>query len=119
MSNAFDRWRVVIVPFPFVDGPRVKNRPALVLSSRPFNESGSTVMAMITSARHSLWPGDVLLDHQAAGLPQPCMARLKIFTIDNRLILGALGRLIEKDIGRILRELRLYFPCVSRATSPS
>lgn len=123
MTNAFDQWRVVVVPFPFADGPKVKNRPAVVLSSRAFNESGNTVMAMITSARHSLWPGDVALDHEAAGLPKPCVVRPKVFTIDNRLIRAALGALAPNDIDRVAHELRMYFPCPQaagrRAMTPS
>ncbi len=81
------------------------------------------VMAMITPARHSLGPGDVALDHEAAGLRKPCVVGLKVFTIDNRLIRAALGALSPEDAGRLAHELRMYFPCPQaagkRATSPS
>ena len=32
-----ERFDVVVVPFPFVDSPTTKPRPALVLSTRAFN----------------------------------------------------------------------------------
>jgi mRNA interferase MazF len=116
VTNVFDQWRVVTVPFPFADGPQTKYRPAAVLSGRSFNESGSTVMAMITSAQRSRWPGDVLLDHESAGLQKPRFLRLKLFTIDNRLIQTELGTISEKDIHRIVREFRRLLPCAARPT---
>lgn len=89
---------VVVVPFPFTDSPQHKVRPALVLSRREFNEqSGHTIMAMITKAKESRWPGDVAIQHQQAGLPEKCVVRLKIFTIDNRLVLRKIGGLDEQD----------------------
>jgi mRNA interferase MazF len=53
---------------------------------------------MITTSGHRPWPGDTrLTDYAAAGLPLPCTIRLKLFTLDNRLILGRAGRLSAKD----------------------
>ena len=49
---------VVVVPFPFVDKPKTKKRPALVLSNLDFNKSGHTILAMITTKQHPSWPGD-------------------------------------------------------------
>jgi len=92
-----DAGDVVIVPFPFTDGPETKRRPALVISPSGFNRaSGHTIMAMITAADHSSWPGDVPLDREASdqlGLTKPCIIRMKFFTIDNRLIIRAVGPL--------------------------
>ena len=59
------------------------------------NVIGHSVLAMITSAGHRRWPLDVpLADLSAAGLPAPSVVRLKIFTLDDRLVerrVGALG----------------------------
>jgi mRNA interferase MazF len=97
-----DRFDVVVVPFPFSEGPGGKRRPALVLSSAPFNAEGHTVMAMITTSGHHPWPGDCqIIDLQSAGLPRTCMVRLKLFTLDNRLILRRIGRLAEHDAARV------------------
>ena len=93
---AFD---VVVVPFPFTDRQASKRRPALVLSSALFNvASRHSVLAMITSAEQSGWPGDVAVtDLDAAGLPADCLVRLKLFTLDQRLIVKRVGALIAKD----------------------
>ena len=90
---------VVRVPFPFVDSGQAKHRPALVLSRESFNAvHGLAVMAMITSAQHSLWPSDVPVGGlAAAGLPKPSIVRFKLFTLDLRLVAGAIGRLNAKD----------------------
>lgn len=93
-----DPWDVVVVPFPFVDLPGSKRRPALVLSRRGFNRQGHTILAMITTKRQPAWPGDVMLeDRSSAGLPRQCLVRLKLFTLDNRLLADRLGRLGEVD----------------------
>lgn len=87
---------VVVVPFPFTDKLRAKRRPALVISSeKSFNTpSGYTVLAMITSAQHVPWPLDVkITDLEAAGLAVACCVRMKLFTIDNHLIIKNIGKL--------------------------
>lgn len=93
-----DPWDVVVVPFPFVDLPTSKRRPALVLSQHGFNRYGHTILAMITTKREPAWPGDVAInDRSSTGLPRPCIVRLKLFTLDNRLLADRLGRLNEAD----------------------
>lgn len=89
---------VVIVPFPFTDRRASKRRPALALSSESFSEeSGHTVLAMITSADNPPWPMDVPIDAASAGLGSPSKVRMKLFTLDNRLILRKAGSLSAKD----------------------
>ena len=101
-------WAVVIVPFPFTEGPRTKRRPALALSTKAFSENGYTVLAMITTKARPSWPGDTHIgDYQLAGLKVPCIVRLKLFTLDNRLILNQMGRLSETDRNKISQNIRL------------
>jgi mRNA interferase MazF len=101
-----DRWDVVAVPFPFSEKAAEKRRPALVLSSKAFNSAGHSVLAMITTRGHHPWPGDcVLEDHDGAGLPLPCLVRLKLFTLDNRVILRRIGRLSDADRKRVENSL--------------
>jgi mRNA interferase MazF len=53
---------------------------------------------MITSAEQSSWPGDVpITDLDAAGLPSECLVRLKLFTLDHRLIVKRIGKLAMQD----------------------
>jgi mRNA interferase MazF len=96
----FERWTVVVVPFPFTDRVRDRRRPAVVVS-RPeaFAERiGHSVLAMVTSARNPSWPLDVPLRGQAeAGLGAPSVVRMKLFTLDHRFILRTIGRLNEDD----------------------
>lgn len=93
-----DTWDVVSVPFPFTDSPQTKRRPALVLSSRTFNDSGHVILAMITSAMDPAWPTDTRIrELQAAGLRKPCCVRLKLFTLDSRLLVATLGRLAQSE----------------------
>lgn len=106
-----DRWQVVAVPFPFSERPGAKRRPALVLSNASFNRAGHTVLAMITTAGHTPWPGDTPLEGaQAAGLRVPCLVRLKLFTLDNRLIQKRLGILAPADVAGVEGNLRHYLP---------
>jgi mRNA interferase MazF len=98
---AFDQWDVVVVPFPFTDGPARRRRPALVMS-RPDalgNVIGHSVLAMITSAGHRRWPLDVpISDLAEAGLPAPSVVRMKLFTLDDRLIERSVGGLGQTDL---------------------
>jgi mRNA interferase MazF len=102
---------VVVVPFPFSNHPGTKRRPALVLSDRTFNTQGHTVLAMITTSGHRPWPGDVALaDYKAAGLRTPCIVRLKLFTLDNRLIAKRIGSLSSNDRKHVGVQLQTHLP---------
>ncbi len=104
MKRSLTKFSVVTVPFPFTDRAKAKHRPALVLSAEgKFNNViGHSVMAMITSAKNSAWPLDVeIKDLKQAGLPSPSMVRMKLFTIDHRLVLSTLGHLADSDVARV------------------
>lgn len=107
----YDPFDVVVVPFPFSDRAASKRRPALVLSSRPFNAAhDQIVLAMITSSRADPWPSDVpLADWRAAGLTVPCHVRAKVFTLDTALVLRRVGRLTDGDINAVRAALRAVF----------
>lgn len=101
-----DRWDVVVVPFPFTDRPASKRRPALTLSQREFNVHGHSVLAMITTKVDPTWPGDTrLADPAEAGLPVASTVRLKLFTLDNRLITRIAGALSSGDRRRVAAQL--------------
>jgi mRNA interferase MazF len=94
-----DRYDVVVVPFPFDEIPVRKRRPVLVFSGRQFNEANDhTVVAMITTAKETSWPSDVVINDLAvAGLLTPCVARLRFQTMPNELISRQLGKLGPLD----------------------
>ena len=84
------------IPFPKIDPNDPKAAVKVVWNQflvywyggSSFNrESGHTVLAMITTKRAPVWPSDTPIeDLEEAGLPRPCAVRLKVFTLDNRLI---------------------------------
>jgi mRNA interferase MazF len=59
---------------------------------------GHSVLAMITSAKNSNWLLDVgISDLACAGLSSPSIIRMKLFTLDNRLIIRKAGILADSD----------------------
>lgn len=103
-----DAGEVAIVPFPFTDIAVAKPRPALTLSAREANEAnGATLFAMITTAQRSRWPSDVpLTDGAAAGLSDTSLVRLKLFTLDNRLVSRVIGNLSRRDRAAVHKMLK-------------
>jgi mRNA interferase MazF len=100
----FKAYDVVVVPFPFTDRSTSKRRPALVLSDAgKFNKKvGQSVLAMITSANNSDWPLDVNInDLDTAGLPSASVVRMKLFTLDDKLILRKAGALAQQDRSKV------------------
>jgi mRNA interferase MazF len=104
-----EQFDVVSVPFPFTDSAKEKRRPALVISSSTaFNDQiGHSVMAMITSAKNLPWPLDIpIADLGQSGLPAASVVRMKLFTLDHRLIVARLGALAENDRYAVQQALR-------------
>ncbi len=115
LTVTYEAFDVVVVPFPFTDRATSKRRPALILSDRAtFNAKvGQAVLAMITSASHSDWPLDTTVtDLKAAGLPSTSVVRMKLFTLDEQLIVRKAGSLTAKDTRAVTSALRklLQFP---------
>jgi len=103
---------VVVVPFPFTDSSRKKRRPALVLSQKA--KFGAliehSVLAMITSQKNEPWPLDVTIKHKnESGLTAPSIVRMKLFTLDNRLILKKVGHLSKADQEQVKQNLSKIF----------
>jgi len=104
----FNRFDVVVVPFPFTDRSTTKRRPALVLSdANTFNQQvGQSVLAMITSAQNSDCPLDVAIaDMDMAGLTSASIVRMKLFTLDDRLIIRQAGRLSDADRSNVSKSV--------------
>lgn len=110
-TTIYDQWDVVVVPFPFTDSIKSKPRPALVLSSSEFNlQNQHSVMAMITRAAQTKWFNDIeIQDEKSIGLNGRSFIRLKIFTLDNRLIKKKIGQLAKTDKELCLKTLKKSF----------
>ncbi|MCY4220707.1 MAG: type II toxin-antitoxin system PemK/MazF family toxin [Thiotrichales bacterium] len=95
----FEPFDVVVVPFPFSDREAERRRPAVIVSSLDFNANhDQSVLAMITTAGGGEWPSDIAIrDWNEAGLSLPCKVRLKLFTLDDALILRRAGALSDRD----------------------
>jgi mRNA interferase MazF len=64
-------------------------------------------MAMITTASRSVWPLDVPITQlDSAGLTSPSIIRMKIFTLDHRLVLKTIGHLSVTDQIRVQQNLQ-------------
>jgi len=103
LMEVFNRFDLVVLPFPFTDRSTTKRRPALVISNRSYQENcGHIICAMITTAAKSNWASDtVISEWQATGLPKPSKVRLKVFTLDARFVLRRLGRLEVVDQAQV------------------
>lgn len=77
---------IVWVPFPFVDTPKIRERPAVVIATaQPAQGLSLLWVLMVTSAANKGWRGDVSLESRFAecGLEVPCVVRTaKVTTIE-------------------------------------
>ena len=104
------RGDIVIVQFPYQDGARGKNRPALVVQcDRNNRRLQNTVVAMITGniQRAQTEPTQLLVDPstadgQSSGLHGPSAVKCEnLFTIGQADILRTIGRLTPALMARV------------------
>jgi mRNA interferase MazF len=108
----YKQFDVVVVPFPFTDATASKKRPALIISdASTFNNSiKKSVMAMITTTSHYSWALDVpITDLASAGLKAASIVRMKLFTIDDALVIKKIGKLAKKDELAVQKALQQLF----------
>jgi mRNA interferase MazF len=105
----YEPGQVITIPFPFTDLTTTKKRPALVISSRVFNQShDDLIVAAITSQKpFNLQADEYLLpdvEQQAAGLPKPSKVRCgKIVTIHQRLVRKTLAQISTSALNEIIK----------------
>lgn len=94
---------ILLIPFPFTDLSGQKNRPALLLVT---TDTDITV-AFITSQIKWQEEHDLKLEPAAEnGLKKTSLVRLsKLAILDNGLVIGKLGNLIEADIQQLNKNL--------------
>lgn len=98
MSHAFGD--VVLVPFPFTDQSGGKKRPAVVVSSAAYNEKRRdlVIMAITSQVRTPLdFVEAQIADWQSAGLIKPSVFKPLLATIEQGLVMRALGTLTDAD----------------------
>ena len=107
----FEPWRIVAVPFPYVERPIQQRRPALVIAAGLGEAHDLLWVLMITASANRRWPEDVeIADHAAAGLPIPSVVRTaKIATIAAS-VAERLGALAQADVREVTAVLRKRLP---------
>jgi mRNA interferase MazF len=111
-NEAYDElWNLqrLAFTFPVYGSAATKRRPAVVLSSaKNFNDlTGHSLMAMITASENTPWTLDTeVKDLAKAGLNIPSVIRLKLFTLDHRLVIKRLGKLSVEDVKRLEAHLK-------------
>jgi mRNA interferase MazF len=69
---------------------------------------GLSVLAMITTTSHDAWSLDTPIENlSACGLSHPSIIRMKLFTLDNHIILRKAGSLEAKDKTTFSKNLKL------------
>ena len=109
----FERWDVVAVEFPFIEGAGRKRRPALVVSTDKLRQDhGVYWIAMITTAKSGQQQGDIeVSDRNRAGLPEACVIRpSRLMTVSDAQIGRRLGNVAPKDRNAVSAFLKRYAP---------
>jgi mRNA interferase MazF len=100
---------VVLVRFPFTNLQAVKQRPAVVVSSRAYNEQRPDVplLAITSRIKAPLDFAEVMLDDwERAGLARPSVFKPIIASIEQQPVVGVLGRCSDSDRGHLRNLLR-------------
>jgi mRNA interferase MazF len=98
---------IVLVRFPFTNQTAFKQRPAVVISNRTYNQGPLDViiMAIRSQFRSPFIPGEALIDEwQNAGLLKPSVLKPVIATVEQSAVLKQLGGLQPADM-QTLREV--------------
>ena len=105
----FEFGQVVLVPFPFTSQAALKQRPAVVVSSRVYaiERPDVVLMAITSQLRPTPALGETWLRHwHAAGLLKPSAVKPVIATLEQRLVIKALGVLRAEDEASLRHALR-------------
>ncbi len=106
-----ERWDILSLPFPFVEGYEAKRRPGLVISTDALHKKhGLAFVAMITTARGMLdvRPDDFQIKSlDITGLPAACVIRLaRTQTIELTASvrkIGSLGSVDRRAVAALLK----------------
>jgi mRNA interferase MazF len=96
----FEIGDIVLVRFPYTSQAAYKQRPAVVISRRSYNETRADVVILaITSQLHApLRPGEAAVgEWRGAGLLKPSVLKPVIATIEQQMVLKRLGALYPAD----------------------
>jgi mRNA interferase MazF len=96
----FEFGDVVLVRFPFTDQTSAKQRPAVVVSKRSYNDARPDVVAMAITT--NLQPGELAItDWRTAGLLRPSVVKPIFATFEQAMVRRRLGTLTSSDLGAL------------------
>jgi mRNA interferase MazF len=98
--TSFSKYDVVIVKFPFASSLKYKARPAVVVSSEMYNESGRDtllILAISSNTAHKLDFELKITDWKASGLLKPSIFKSAIATVEKSYVLTKVGTLSDRD----------------------
>jgi mRNA interferase MazF len=102
---------LVLVPFPFTDQSTTKRRPAVIVSSAAYHRERPdlVILAVTSQVRPVAGLGEAsIVQWKEAGLLKPSALKPVLATIERRLVLRTLGKLMEEDraaLRRVLAEM--------------
>ncbi len=109
----YERWDVVAVEYPFIEGYETKRRPALIVSSGSLRDAHNVYwLAMVTTAKAGVRSDDVPIDnHAAAGLPENCVIRVpRLATLGDAQIARRLGTIGTRERRVVSALLKRFLP---------
>lgn len=108
-ARSFAFGDIVLVPFPFTNQTAIKQRPAVVISGRSYNQARPDLlmMAVTSQLRPAATLGEVWLsDWRAAGLLKPSAVKPVIATLEQGLVIRRLGAVSKQDQAALRRALQ-------------
>lgn len=113
-GTRLDAGDIVLVPFPFTDLSAAKSRPALVMTTRSYNDTSSDVIVCgitsnLANSAHSVLVSEDDLDEGT--LPRPSRVKVdKVATLDKAILRKRLGRVDAKTMAHVMKEFESLFP---------
>ena len=102
---SYSKHDVILVRYPFSDLSSSKVRPAVVVNTS--HPSQDIITTPLTSKTGSLLRGEfVLSGWAAAGLNVATAVKRGAYTMHERLVIKAIGQLVDADITQLERSLR-------------
>ncbi len=109
----YNRFDVVAVDFPFVEGIDSKRRPGLIVSTQRLHDAHKLYwIAMISSAEAGERVDDIVVtDPQKAGLPVKCAIRMaRLATVSESRLQRRIGSISPKDRNAVLALMKKFAP---------
>lgn len=102
--TAYKPGDILLVPFPFTDQTTAKQRPAVVLSSEPYNRNHpDIILAPITSRIARVVNEVVIVEWQSAGLLKASAVKPILASFEISLVRRRLGKLTLSDLHAVRR----------------